>query len=155
MGLRTVLGFCQLRFRALSLAGGAGLPGAKRGIPTKAHSTTAHRPSRRMTITRALNFLLWISFCAMSGTGLLLAYRLPPGSQGGRGLTALGWDRHEWGNLHTWISYCFILAILVHLALHWRWLWQVAARKRSRPMWLGIGFGVILMVLLVIQPIAH
>ncbi len=87
----------------------------------------------------------------MSGTGLLLAFRLPPGSQGGKGLSALGWDHHEWGDLHTWISYVFMGAILLHLALHWRW--QVAARKRSWPMWIGIGAGLALMLVLIFQPI--
>jgi len=118
-----------------------------------ANSPQTKRPSRRTVLPRILNFLLWVSFCAMSGTGLLLAFRLPPGSQGGRGLTALGWDRHEWGSVHTWISYFFIAAILLHLALHWRWLWQIAARKRSWPMWVGIGSGFTLMLLLVFQPI--
>jgi hypothetical protein len=89
----------------------------------------------------------------MSGTGLLLSFRLPPGSRGGRGLTALGWNRHEWGDLHSWISYAFILGILIHLALHWRWLWQIAAHKRSWPIWLGIGSGIVLMLLLIVQPV--
>lgn len=119
-------------------------------------NTPSNQPkgaSRRVILPRVLNFLLWLSFCAMSGTGLLLAFRLPPGSQGGRGLSALGWSRHEWGELHTWISYVFMGAILLHLALHWRWLWQVAARKRSWPMWIGIGAGLALMLFLVFQPI--
>jgi len=119
----------------------------------KTETSKPKPPSRRTILPRVLNLLLWLSFCAMSGTGLLLAFRLLPGSQGGRGLTALGWDRHEWGDLHTWISYVFIAAILVHLALHWRWLWQIAARKRSWPMWLGIGSGLLLMLLLIFQPI--
>ncbi|NBB80380.1 MAG: DUF4405 domain-containing protein [Verrucomicrobia bacterium] len=119
----------------------------------KTKSAPSKRPSRRVMLPRILNLLLWLSFSAMSGTGLLLAFRLPPGSQGGRGLTALGLDRHEWGDYHTWISYVFIAAILLHLALHWRWLWQVAARKRSWPMWLGIGSGILLILLLIFQPI--
>lgn len=53
------------------------------------------------------------------------------------------------------MSYFFIAAILLHLALHWRWLWQIAARKRSWPMWIGIGSGLILMLLLIFQPIHH
>ena len=35
-------------------------------------------------IHRVLNLLLYIAFCAMVGTGLLMAYRLPPGNRGGR-----------------------------------------------------------------------
>lgn len=119
----------------------------------KAKTPPARHPSIRVLLPRCLNFLLWMSFCAMSGTGLLLSFRLPPGSRGGRGLSALGWDRHAWGDLHTWISYAFILGILVHLALHWRWLWQIAARKRGWPIWIGIGSGLVLMLLLVFQPV--
>jgi len=110
-------------------------------------------PSRRTILPRLLNLLLWLSFCAMAGTGLLLGFRLPPGSQGGRGLSALGLDRHEWGDLHIWVGYLFIISILLHLALHWRWLWQVASRKRAWPMVAGIGLGLLLMLLLVFQPV--
>ncbi len=35
-------------------------------------------------LTRASNLLLWLAFCALAGTGLLMAFRLPPGSRGER-----------------------------------------------------------------------
>lgn len=117
-------------------------------------STPASKPSRRTLVPRFLNLLLWLSFCAMTGTGLLLAFRLPPGSRGGRGLEALGLDRHAWGDLHTWIGYVFIASIVLHLGLHWRWLWQVASRKRAWPMLLGIGLGLALLFFLLFQPVA-
>ena len=107
------------------------------------------------TIPRILNGLLWLVFCGMSGTGLLLAYRLPPGSRGGRGLSALGLNRHEWGDIHTWLSYAFLGLIAMHLAMHWRWFWQVAARRRSWPLLVGIGAGLGLMLWLIFQPVRH
>lgn len=102
---------------------------------------------------RVLNLLLWLTFCAMAGTGLLLVFRLPPGSRGGRGLSVLGLTRHEWGDIHTWLSYGFIALILLHLAVHWRWLWQFASRKRTWPMTLGVGAGLALVVILVCLPV--
>lgn len=105
----------------------------------------------KANISRALNALLWAVFCAMSGTGLLLAFRMPPGS--GRRLTALGLGRHDWGDWHTWLSYAFLALIAAHLALHWRWFWQVAAKRRSWPLVAGIGAGLALMLLLVLQPV--
>lgn len=107
----------------------------------------------RKFLPRLLNFLLWISFCAMAGTGLLLAFRMPPGSRGGRGLEAFGLGRHEWGDLHTWISYAFMATIVLHLALHWRWFWQVAARRRAWPMVAGFGLGLLLLLLIALQPV--
>lgn len=112
------------------------------------------RPGKGITrtaVSRVLNALLWLVFCAMSGTGLLLAFRMPPGS-GGR-LTALGLTRHEWGDWHTWLSYAFLALIALHLALHWRWFWQVAAKRRSWPLIGGIGAGLLLMAALVLQPV--
>lgn len=107
----------------------------------------------RKFLPRLLNFSLWLSFCAMAGTGLLLAFRMPPGSRGGRGLEALGLGRHDWGDLHTWISYVFMATTVLHLALHWRWLWQVAARRRPWPIVAGFGLGVLLVLLIALQPV--
>ncbi len=91
----------------------------------------------------------------MAGTGLLMAFRLPQGSRGGRGLEAFGLGRHEWADLHTWNSYVFGCAILLHLAMHWRWLWQIAARKRSWSMVVGFGIGLGLLFFLIFQPISR
>jgi hypothetical protein len=102
---------------------------------------------------RLVNLLLWWSFCALAGTGFLLAFRLPPGSQGGQGLAALGLSRHEWGEIHTWIGYVVVAAILLHLLLHWRWLWQFAARRRAWPLWLGLGAGIVLFATLALLPV--
>ena len=97
----------------------------------------------RITFRRILNLLLYLSFCVMVGTGLLMAYRLIPGSRGGQGLEVLGWNRHEWGALHTWVSYVFITLVAAHLAINWAWLtkcrcqgsrlasWSRTARRRQ------------------------
>jgi hypothetical protein len=102
---------------------------------------------------RALNLMLWLNVCALTGTGMLLAWRLPPGSRGGRGLSALGLDRHGWGDIHMWLGYAFGALILVHLAVHWRWLWQFASRRRAWPMLAGLGLGLLLVVALILLPV--
>ncbi len=51
----------------------------------------------KLTIRRFLNLILYLSFCVMIGTGLMMGYRIVPGSRGGRGLEVLGWNRHQWG----------------------------------------------------------
>ena len=86
-------------------------------------------------IHRALNLLLYLGFCAMLGTGLLMAYRLPPGSRGGSGLTVLGIDRHEWGDVHLWISYIFIAVVIAPLAMNWTWLNKIAASMKPLRLW--------------------
>jgi hypothetical protein len=113
----------------------------------------ARKPSARTLLPRLLNLLLWLGFCALAGTGLLLAWRLPPASRGGRGLEILGFGRHDWGDFHTWIAYFFIAMIAVHLLLHWRWLWQVASRKRPWPVLAGLGLGIALVVAFLLAPV--
>lgn len=112
-----------------------------------------HKVFSRSMLPRVLNALMWLVFCGMAGTGLLLAFRLPPGSRGGAGLTAMGWGRHDWGDVHTWLSYGFLVLIAAHLTLHWRWLWQVAAKRRAWPLLAGLGAGLLLLIWLVSQPV--
>jgi len=107
----------------------------------------------RKWIPRIANLLLWFLFCAMSGTGLLLAYRLPPGSRGGHGLSALGWTRHDWGDLHLWISFAFLAVVVLHMILHWRWFWQIAAKRRSWPLLVGLLAGLALLATLALLPV--
>ena len=122
-------------------------------MTTEQESGRETKGRSRSTVPRVLNALLWLVFCGMAGTGLLLAFRLPPGSRGGAGLTAMGWGRHDWGDLHTWLSYAFLALIAAHLALHWRWLWQVAAKKHAWPLVVGVGAGLGLMLWLALQPV--
>ena len=107
------------------------------------------------TLIRILNLILWLTFCALVGTGLLLAFRLPPGSRGGAGLIALRMIRHEWGGWHTWVGYAFLGLVVLHLVLHWKWLWKIAAHSRFWPLLVGIGAGIVILVWLVIQPISR
>ncbi len=89
--------------------------------------------------------LLWVS-CGLVGTGLVMAYRLPSGSKGGRGLEVLGYSRHDWGELHLWLAYGVLALMAVHLALNWPWLRRVAAKARWWPLAVGLGVGLLLAV---------
>lgn len=59
------------------------------------------------------------------GTGLLMAWVLPPGS---RGATAWGLTRHEWGDVHLVVALVLTGLVLVHLATHWAWVCNASAR---------------------------
>lgn len=108
----------------------------------------------RNTINRILNFVLYINFCLMVGTGYILAFRLPPGSRGGKDMSMMGFDRHDWGDFHWYLSIVFLILIVVHLAVHWKWLVQVAGNKQKRPMLIGVAFGFLLILFLAIYPVS-
>jgi hypothetical protein len=101
---------------------------------------------------RFLNYLLYLTFCAITGTGLLLVWRLPRGPQG-RGIELFDFTRHEWADIHLWLGYLFLALVLAHLGLHLKWLWTVAARKSSLKIILSLLVGVALIATLLLAPL--
>lgn len=108
---------------------------------------------RHTLVFRTLNIIIWFLFCALAGTGFLLAYRLPHGRPGAGRYEALGLSRHEWGEVHTWLSWAFIVVIVLHMILHWRWLWMVASHKNRWALLGGMAGGVILVLLGWLAPV--
>lgn len=107
----------------------------------------------KLWMNRVLDFLLWLAFCLMLATGFILRFRLPPGSQGGRGLAVLGLDRHDWGDLHTWLGYAVCVMVVTHLALHWCWLWRCAVPRWKWPVIVGLLAGILLAVSAWVLPV--
>ncbi len=71
-----------------------------------------------------LNFLVdsaaGLLFLGMVATGFILRFTLPPGTH--RSHILWGLTRHEWGTVHTWLSFALVAVILLHVALHWQWI---------------------------------
>lgn len=101
---------------------------------------------------RLANYLLYLSFCLLAGTGFLLEWRLPRG-RSYRGLELWGLDRHDWGEIHLWVGLVFVTLIVIHLLMHLKWLWQVAVRKRPLTMILSLSLGLIAIAALLLWPI--
>ncbi len=80
-----------------------------------------------------LNVALFAIGVLLAGTAILLEWRLPGGA-GRSGMTLLGWGRHDWGALHSWLGLAMVVGVIVHLSAHWRWIWRVAARQRRSVM---------------------
>lgn len=98
----------------------------------------------RLWLNRVLDFLLWLAFCLMLATGLIVRYRLPPRSRGGAGLAIWGWSRHDWGDLHTWLGYAVCVMVVLHLVLHWQWLCRCLVPRWKWPVVVGLLAGVLL-----------
>jgi hypothetical protein len=91
------------------------------------------------------DLVLFLSACMLTGTGLLLAYRLPHGQGHAGRVLFLGYGRHEWGDIHTWLAYVAIFLVVVHLLLNWTWLVKVAASKHLWRLAAGfvVGFSIV------------
>ena len=81
---------------------------------------------------------------AMVGTGYILWFALPPGTN--RTHSLWGLLRHQFGAVHFWISVTLLAVLAIHVALHWRWLvvglskrLGVAPWAERRPRLAGLG----------------
>jgi hypothetical protein len=86
---------------------------------------------RKNTVNFSIDLATLLAILAMTGTGLILKYSLPPGS-GGRGLMLWGLGRHDWGGVHFWIAVGLGVLLVVHLVLHWPWVVGTFRRLTSR-----------------------
>jgi hypothetical protein len=66
-------------------------------------------------------------FLGMIATGYLLRFPLPPGSN--KMLSLWGYSRHQWGDVHFWISLGLLVVLIVHLVLHWNWIVTVIGKR--------------------------
>jgi len=98
-----------------------------------------------------LNFIIdaiaFVGFVVLITTGVLMRYVLPPGS--GHYSTIWGFDRHEWGGLHFWISVVFFSLLAVHLVLHWRWIVSVVMGRPREGSGLRVSLGIVGLLALV------
>jgi hypothetical protein len=108
---------------------------------------------RSKSIGRSLNFVLYLGFCLLAGTGFLLAFRLPHGPLAGQRTIFLGYPLHVWAEVHLWTSYAIVLLLLAHLAIHWRWLTTVAAGGKSWRLIAGLLFGGAIVAFFLVCPV--
>jgi len=77
-----------------------------------------------------LNFvidaLMFLCLMALAGLGFLMKYALPSGrdawAQYGSNLqfSWLGWDRHDWGDIHLYLAFTLLILLALHIILHWQ-----------------------------------
>ncbi|MCQ8103880.1 DUF4405 domain-containing protein [Methylomonas sp. SURF-2] len=77
-----------------------------------------------------IDLLAALLFLGMIATGYLLRFPLPPGSN--KTLALWGFSRHQWGDIHFWISLGLLLVLLIHMALHWNWIVTVIGKRCHR-----------------------
>ena len=88
-----------------------------------------------------LDTAAFAAFVLLTSTGVLMRYVLPPGS--GRRTTIWDLSRHDWGEIHFWISMVFLGLLAVHLLVHRRWIATVIQGRPREGSGLRIALGVV------------
>lgn len=112
------------------------------------------RGSLRSWLFKIDNLVLYLAGCFLAGSGLMLTYRLLPGSRGGSGETVLGLSRHEWGDWHFYMGLVAIAATVLHLFLNWKWLTKVAGAMGIWRLIVGLALGGVLIAGPLLLPMA-
>lgn len=81
----------------------------------------------RTLVNVIIDLVATLLFLGMIATGYLLRFPLPPGSN--KTLTLWGLSRHQWGDIHFWISLGLLAVLMIHLALHWNWIVTVIGKR--------------------------
>lgn len=74
-----------------------------------------------------IDLIAALQLVGMLATGYLLRFPLPPGTN--KAFSLWGLTRHQWGDIHFWISLGLILTMIVHLTLHWNWIVTVIGKR--------------------------
>ena len=92
-----------------------------------------------------LNFVIdavmFLSLMAMAGLGFLMRYVLPSGRDAraayGSNLqfSWVGWDRHDWGDIHLYLALAFLTLLVLHTILHWSQILGLFQRLVPNPRW--------------------
>lgn len=74
-----------------------------------------------------IDIIATLLFLGMIATGYILRFPLPPGSN--KTLSLWSFTRHQWGDVHFWISMGLLAVLVVHLVLHWNWIVTVIGKR--------------------------
>jgi hypothetical protein len=82
---------------------------------------------KRFLDNLSIDLVAALLMVGMLATGYILRFPLPPGTN--KSLTLWGRTRHEWGDIHFWISLALLGVVLLHVGLHWPWLVTMLSRR--------------------------
>jgi Domain of unknown function (DUF4405) len=97
--------------------------------------------SKITIINFILNMLLFLVMAAIGGVGLLMKYKLVSGEErwdiygSNPDLYMLGWDRHQWGDIHLILGYIFFCLLFLHIVLHWSQVKGIYQRMIEARSW--------------------
>ncbi len=69
-----------------------------------------------------IDALLFVSLCSITAIGLILAFVIPTGRGTDVSRYFLGLHRHEWGDIHLYLSLFMLVLIVFHVWFNWTWV---------------------------------
>jgi len=108
----------------------------------------------QFTFIKILDLLSFVALTLMLSTGVFLKFTLPSRSGGNE---VWGLTRHDWGNIHFYISVVFLLLMSAHLVAHAKFIKSVIIGEARTENYYRIAIGilgVIALIALAFAPVA-
>lgn len=81
-----------------------------------------------------IDALLFVDITSIAAIGLLMAFVIPEGRQAGTAKFFLGLHRHDWGDIHLYLSLLLLGLLALHIWLNWTWITQ-ATKSYAGEYW--------------------
>lgn len=107
---------------------------------------------KRASLINLIDIIAFTAFLFLTSSGILLRYLLPAGS--GRWSEVWGMTRHQWGEVHFWVSIFFFAILAFHLLQHWRFVLGLFRGRLQDCMRLRIALGLTGLVAIVLLSLA-
>jgi hypothetical protein len=93
----------------------------------------------KLKLNFVIDALMFLCLMAMAGLGFLMKYVLLSGRDAwakygsNRQFSWLGWDRHDWGDIHLYLAFTLLSLLVVHVILHWQQILGLFQRLVPNP----------------------
>jgi hypothetical protein len=93
------------------------------------------------------NAVLYLAFCVLAATGLVMTFRLEGGPE-----TLLGLGKQDYARIHAITALSVLSLVVLHLWVNWRWIRTMLARVRWRTVVVAT-VGLVLLAVALLAPV--
>jgi hypothetical protein len=79
---------------------------------------------KKNALKYGIDALLFINISSVAAVGMLIGFVIPKGEYRHSGNTFLGLHRHEWSDIHLYLSIFLLILLTIHLSFNWAWIIQ-------------------------------
>ena len=83
---------------------------------------------KKNTLKYFIDTLLFIDMSSIAVLGLLLGFVIPRGKVNPANKYFLGLHRHQWGDIHLYLSLFLLVLLVIHIWFNWTWIVQSTKR---------------------------
>lgn len=98
-----------------------------------------------------IDALLFVDICSIAALGLLFAFVIPSGGGAGVSKYFLGLHRHDWGDIHLYLSLFLLVLLILHIWLNWGWVINSTksyfGERSKKVLWAISGAWIVVLVL--------